>query len=122
MNWEKIFTNNAINLQNKQTTHISPHQEMGRRPRKYFSKGVCVCVCVCVCVYNSLQTHSWPIAHQAPLSMGFPRQKYWSRLQFPSPGDLPNPRIEPMSPALADGFTTEPPHFKELCLILNVLS
>ena len=42
MNWEKIFTNNAINLQNKQTTHISPHQEMGRRPRKYFSKGVCV--------------------------------------------------------------------------------
>ena len=43
------------------------------------------------------------------LSMGFLRQEYWSGLPFPSPGDLPNPGIEPMSPALAGGFfTTEP--------------
>ena len=50
------------------------------------------------------------VAHQAPLSMGFPRQEYWSRLPFPSPGDLSNPGIEPASPALAGGFfTTEPP-------------
>ena len=41
--------------------------------------------------------------------MGFPRQEYWSGLPFPSPGDLPNPGIEPASPAVADGFfTTEP--------------
>ena len=46
------------------------------------------------------------VAHQAPLSMGFPRQEYWSSLPFPSPGDLPNPEIEPMSPALAGGFLT----------------
>ena len=39
-------------------------------------------------------------ACQAPVSMGFPRQEYWSRLPFPSPGDLPDPRIEPRSPAL----------------------
>ena len=49
---------------------------------------------------------------QASLSMGFSRQEYWSRLSFPSPGDLPNPGIEaasPSSPALAGGFfTTEP--------------
>ena len=52
----------------------------------------------------------WTVAHQAPLSMGFPRQEYWSRLPFPSPGDLSNPGIEPASPALAGGFfTTEPP-------------
>ena len=52
----------------------------------------------------------WTVAHQAPLSMGFPRQKYWSELPFPSPGDLPDPGIESMSPALAgDFFTTEPP-------------
>ena len=38
------------------------------------------------------------VAHQAPLSMGFPRQEYWSGLLFSSPGDLPNPRIEPASP------------------------
>ena len=39
-------------------------------------------------------------AYQAPLSMGFSRQEYWSRLPFPSPGDLPDPGIEPGSPAL----------------------
>ena len=42
---------------------------------------------------------SWTITHQAPLSMGFPRQEYWSGLPFPSPGDLPDPGIEPASPA-----------------------
>ena len=42
----------------------------------------------------------WTVAYQAPLSMGFLRQKYWSRLLFPSPGDLPNPGIRLMSPAL----------------------
>ena len=47
---------------------------------------------------------------QAPLSMGCSRQEYWSGLPFPSPWDLPNPRIKPKSPALADRFiTTEPP-------------
>ena len=42
----------------------------------------------------------WTIARQAALSMGFPRQEYWSGLPFPSPGDLPNPEIKPRSPAL----------------------
>ena len=49
----------------------------------------------------------WTVAHQAPLLMRFPRQKYWSGLPFPSPGDLPNPGMKPMSyasPALAGGF------------------
>ena len=51
-----------------------------------------------------------PYGHQAPLSMGFSRQEYWSRLPFPSPGDLPNPEIEPGSPALqADALSSEPP-------------
>ena len=40
----------------------------------------------------------WTVAHQAPLSMGFSRQEYCNGLPFPSPGDLPNPRIEPTSP------------------------
>ena len=42
----------------------------------------------------------WTVAHQAPLSMGFSRQEYWSGLPSPSPGHLPNPAIEPVSPAL----------------------
>ena len=50
----------------------------------------------------------WMVAHQAPLSMGFSRQEYWSRLPFPSPGDLPDPGIEPRSPVLqADSLPTE---------------
>ena len=52
---------------------------------------------------------SWTAARQAPLSMGFSRQEYCSVLPFPSPGDLPNPGVEPkspISPALAGGFFT----------------
>ena len=49
-------------------------------------------------------------AYQAPLSMGFSRQEYWSGLPFTSPGDFPNPGIEPRSPTLqADALTSEPP-------------
>ena len=51
----------------------------------------------------------WIVAHQAPPSMGFSRQEYWSRLPFPSPGDLPDPGIEPRPPTLqADALTSAP--------------
>ena len=60
--------------------------------------------CVQLCVIP------WTVAHKAPLSMRFSRQEYWSRLPFPSPGDIPDPEIKPASPALAGRFfTTEPP-------------
>ena len=50
----------------------------------------------------------WTVARQAPLSIGFSRQEYWSGLPFPSPGDLPKPGIEPRSPALqADALSSE---------------
>ena len=53
---------------------------------------------------------SWTAAHQAPPSMGFSRQECWSGLPFPSPGDLPDPGIEPGSPALqADTLPSESP-------------
>ena len=52
----------------------------------------------------------WTVAYQAPLSMRFSRQEYWSGLPFPSPGDLPDPGIELGSPALeADALTSEAP-------------
>ena len=52
----------------------------------------------------------WTVAYQAPPSMGFSRQEYWSGLPFPSPGDLPDPGIESGSPAFqADALTSEPP-------------
>ena len=52
----------------------------------------------------------WTVAYQAPQSVGFSRQEYWSGLPFPSPRDHPDPEIEPRSPALeADALTSEPP-------------
>ena len=52
----------------------------------------------------------WTVAHQVPQSMEFSRQEYWSGLPLPSPADLPNPGIEPGSPALqADALPSEPP-------------
>ena len=57
---------------------------------------------------SCLTVTPWTAAHQAPLSLRFSRQGYWSGLPFPSPGDLPNPGIEPGSPALqANSLPTE---------------
>ena len=60
-------------------------------------------------VQSCLFETPWTVARQAPLSWQFSRQEYWSGLPFPTPGDLPDPGIEPMSPvssALAGGFFT----------------
>ena len=64
----------------------------------------------------------WPVARQAPLSTGFPRQEHWSELPFPPPRDLPNPGIKPtspMSPALAGRFLTTVPPRKPMLLLRN---
>ena len=68
-----------------------------------------VCVCVCVCVWESHSVVSDSVICQAQLSMEFSRQEYWSGLPFPSPGDLPDPGIEPgslVSSAVASRFFT----------------
>ena len=74
---------------------------------------MCVCVCVCVLTHIQLFASPWTVAHQTPLSMGFSRQEYWSRLPFSASGDVPDPGVKPtflVSPALAgELFTTEPP-------------
>ena len=64
----------------------------------------------------------WTVAYQAPLSLGFSRQEYWSGLTFSSPGDLPDPGIEPGSPALqADTLLSEPPVLIPILLLLLLL-
>ena len=60
---------------------------------------MCVYLCVRALSRVSLSMTPWTVAHQAPLSMVFSRQEYWSALPFPPPGDLPDPGIEPPSPA-----------------------
>ena len=65
---------------------------------------------LCALSRVQLSMTPWTVAHQAPLSMGFPRQEYWNGLPFPSLGDLSSPGIKPMSPAVAGRFfTTEQP-------------
>ena len=69
----------------------------------------------------------WIVAYQAPLSMGFSRQEYWSGLPFPSPGHLHNPGIEPRSPSLqANALTSGPPgkpfYMLDVCSCLNIFS
>ena len=64
----------------------------------------------------------WTVVGQAPLSMGFSRQEYWSGLPFPSPRNLPDPGIEPESPELhADSVPSEPPgKHRQQCIYANV--
>ena len=69
-------------------------------------------ICCCYLVAKSCPTlfNLWTVAHEPPLPMGFYRQDEWSRLPFPSPGDLHDLGIEPVSPVMAGRFfTTEPP-------------
>ena len=84
-------------------------------PYEHLVITVYVHVCVCVCMFSCVQLFAipWTVACQALLSMGFSKQEHWSGLPCPSPGDLPDPRIEPVSPAspalAAEFLTTEPP-------------
>ena len=72
---------------------------------------------LCVLSHVQLFVTPWTIARQAPLSMEFSRQEFWSGMPFPTPGDLPDPGIEPVSlasPALAGRFFTIAPSRKPI--------
>ena len=89
---------------------ISAHGYLSEQPelRIYIKRHICVRAQPLSPV--RLFATPWPATQQAPLSTGFPRQVYWSRLPFSSPADLPDSGMEPASPALAGRlFTTEPP-------------
>ena len=81
-------------------------QKIMPKHTKRYSK---LLVIMCMLSHVRLFVAPWAVARQAPLSVEFSRQEYWSGLPFPTPGDLPNLGIEPMSPAspaLAGGFFT----------------
>ena len=78
---------------------------------------VCLCAVSTVFSASGLFVAPWTVACQSPLSIEFSRQEYWSGLPCSPPGDLPDPGIEPMSPAspaLAGGFLTTAPPGKNL--------
>ena len=90
---------------------------------------MCVCVCVCAQSLSCVRLFAipWTVGHQAPLSMGFPRQEHQSRLLFPPPGDLPEPGIKPavpVSPAFTGGFlfTVSPWKSSHMLIILLLFS
>ena len=75
--------------------------------RHYMYVYICVCICMCVLMlscFSRVQLFAtlWTVACQAPLSIGFSRHEHWSGLPCPPPGDLPDPGIKPVSPALQD--------------------
>ena len=69
--------------------------------------------------YVRLFVTPWTGTHQASLSMEFSRQEYWSGLPFPSPGDLPDPGMEPRSPTLKEDYLPSEPTGKAICLKIN---
>ena len=98
---------------------VSPLSSLsGSLCRSILSLSLCfLCQFMCMLSFFScvqLFALPWAIACQAPLSMRFSRQEYWSGLSFPSPGDLLDPGIKPTSPALAGGFFTNRATWKTL--------
>ena len=89
----------------KSWTQLSDFHLKGRNSQQYNGESESEVAQLCPTLCNP-----WTVAHQAPPSMGFSRQEYWSGLPFPSPGDLPDPGIKPRSPTLqADTLTSAPP-------------
>ena len=92
--------------------YIFPSRQNSQKQNSELKRYCFYILCIVHAVHSRVQVFvtPWTVAHQAPLSIGLSWQQYWSRLPFPPPGDLPDPRIEPMFPELAGGFfTTEPP-------------
>ena len=93
---------------NRAAWHDCP-QRTCSGPRYLFSLLSSALLCAQLLCRVQVFVTPWTVAHPAPLSMGSPMQKYWSRLPFPPPGDLPNPEIESVFPALTGEFFTPGP-------------
>ena len=119
--WKKCFQVYWI-LPKRRILQVELRKSRGMDPQYGLREGNCIfqfawnisthAHYICVCVFSSIQLFVTPQTAdlQAPLSMGFPRQEYWSGFPFPSLEDLPDPGINSASPALTGGFfTTEPP-------------
>ena len=114
-----IFPSYTILL--KKVTLHSSYIRCGHKSSPTERLNICVCVWV-LSHFSHAQLHAflWTVVWQAPLSIGFSRQEYWSELPCPPPGDLPDPGIEPESlesPVLAGGFFTTSTTWKVLAYL-----
>ena len=110
--WRTPWTEQPGGLQSMGSHRV--RQDLARRVimRNVLNKAQCLIAAAAAKSLQSCPTlcDPWTVAHRAPPSMGFSRQEYWSGSPFPSPGDLPDPGIEPGSPTLqADTLTSAPP-------------
>ena len=108
------FVNSGGNLCQYQEIRRAGNSSLKVRVEARDDVSLTSCVCVCVCqslCHVQLSVTPWTVPCQAPLSKEFPRQEYWSGLPFASPEDLPNPRIEPGSPALQMVSLPSEPHY-----------
>ena len=101
---QMVARQSKMAIRNHNTEHrIKTHTYKPGSPHQSESESEVAQSCPTLC-------NRWTVAYQAPPSMGFSRQEYWSGLPFPSPGDLPDPGIELRPPALqADALTSAPP-------------
>ena len=81
----------------------------------WFLQDVCCSSCCWVAKSCLTLTTPWNVDHQVRLSMGFPKQEHWSGLPFPSPGDLPDPGIEPVSPAWHSSLPLSHLGYRNVC-------
>ena len=123
--------NSLVNMVSSIQKHRGPQKSMTRTQCSKIWNSCRLVHCVCVCVFSCvwLFEAQWIIAHQAPLSVEFSRQEYWSRVTFPTAGDLPDPGIEPTSlasPVLAGRFFTTSAtwealvHYKEIKMMMTI--
>ena len=109
--WKIPWAEEPVSLQSIGSQRVG-HDSVTKLSLLLLSSLENVCVCVCVLVVQSYPTlcDLWTVAHQAPLSMEFSRQEYWTGWPFPSPGDLPDSGVKPRSPALqADSLPSQSP-------------
>ena len=113
--------NSLVNMVSSIQKHRGPQKSMTRTQCSKIWNSCRLVHCVCVCVFSCvwLFEAQWIIAHQAPLSLGFPRQEYWSRLPFPPSGDLPDPGIQPCQQANSSLLSHQHTHLVDIQIFVE---
>ena len=108
--WLAFYWSKQVTLNIRESVKWDAIMEIFGEQHQWLLPFTFTCCRLVISIVSDPFVTPWTETHQDPLSVGFPRQEYWSGLPFPSPGDLSDPGIKPRSPALAGRyFTNEPP-------------